>query len=179
MAEERNTVYRHSLRSLGPDLVRAGAGLLLTLGPLAVIPTLDFVAWTLGGAAAAFGLYTLHLGLRLIGPIRIDAAGIAQGGPLARRIDWARLSGLRLRYFSTRRDREKGWLQLTLRGMGRTIRIESTLPGFDDIVGRAAKAAVAARLPLDAATLGNFQALGIDTDFVRQSADPDAGFVER
>lgn len=188
------TVYRYSARALAPDYVRCAAGLLLTLGPLAALTVLPWVAWALGLAAAAFAAHGVRTALRHLGAIEVDGGSIAVRGPLARRIAWRELTGLRLRYFSTRRDRARGWMLLTLRGrQGRgrragwgrgprgcgTIRIESTLPGFEDIVLRAAEAAGDAQLGLEAATLGNLETLGIESSQLRQSADPDAGFVER
>ena len=40
-------------------------------------------------------------------------------GPFSAALRWAELSGVTLRYFSTRKDREKGWMQLILKGSGR------------------------------------------------------------
>ena len=171
--------YRHSFRSLGPDYLRSLAGLALTAGPLAFLPVLTIVGWALALAAIAFALSALNALARHLSVVLLDDTGLRVKGPLPRRIGWADMRGFRLRYFSTRRDREKGWMQLILKGKGRTIRIESTLNGFEDIVSRAAVAAAAAGLDLETATLGNLEALGIEMNSERQPTDPHAGFVER
>lgn len=181
------TVYRYSARALGRDYLRGGIGLALTALPVATLPTAPFVGWALGLSAAAFAAHTLRTAIRQYAVIETDDAGIAFRGPLTRRIDWADLRRMRLRYFSTRPGRSEGWMQLVLKtrapggvpGRGRTIRIESTVTGFKDIVSEAAKAAAAADLGLEAGTLGNMKLLGVGTEKWWQSAGPDAGFVER
>lgn len=173
------TQYRHSFRTLAPDYFRSVAGLALTVGPLAFLPVLTFVGWSLALAAIVFGVYALNTLVRHLSIIVLDEDGLSVRGPLGHRLAWADLSGMQLRYFSTRRDREKGWMQLNLKGTGRKLRIESTLAGFEDIVRRAAVAAAVAGLDLEAATLGNLEALGIEIDSVRQPTDPHAGFVKR
>ena len=89
---------------------------------------------------------------------------LARTGPsLAgrRTIAWSELSDLRLRFYSTRRDRARGWMQLKLRSPGGRLSVDSTLDGFDAIARRAAAAAVRNRLALGSATLANLAALGI------------------
>ena len=57
-------------------------------------------------------------------------------------IEWDRLDRLKLSYFSTKRDRSDGWMQLTVGSAGgRTVKIDSSLDGFHDVVERAARAA--------------------------------------
>src|SRR3546814_13308044 len=41
----------------------------------------------------------------------------------------------------TRRDRTQGWMHMTLKGGGRTLTLESTISGFDDIAEQASEAA--------------------------------------
>ena len=69
---------------------------------------------------------------------------------------------MKLSYFSTKRDRSDGWMQLSLGSTGsRTLRVDSALEGFYDIVERAARAAETAGLPLSVATLANLRSMGI------------------
>ncbi|MBM3572175.1 MAG: hypothetical protein FJX52_07405 [Alphaproteobacteria bacterium] len=77
-------------------------------------------------------------------------------------LEWPLIRDLRLRYYSTRRDRTQGWMQLRLDGPGGALSFDSHLEGFDDLVRRAAAAARTAGLKLSAATLDNLGALGID-----------------
>lgn len=90
----------------------------------------------------------------------LDAEGITARGPRTTSLAWNGLTGVRLRYFSTRKDREKGWMQLVLKGPAGSIRLDSTLEGFQDVVERASRAVRAHGLPLDPPTIANFRAAG-------------------
>ena len=74
-------------------------------------------------------------------------------------IQWADLCLLRLDYYSTRRDGEGGWMQLRLGDARRTIRIDSDLDGFAELVDAAARAAARRNLALDATTAANLKVL--------------------
>ena len=141
------TAFRHTARTLRADYLRCAAGLAMTAGPIAALPVANGFAWPLGIAAAAFVAYGIQIAINHASPIAMDDTGIARRGPLPRRIAWAELRSLRLKYFSTRRDRRGGWMQLVLKGRQDSIRIESTLNGFEDIVRRAATAARIAMKP--------------------------------
>ena len=104
----------------------------------------------------------MHVVLCHASIITSDENGISVRGILARRIDWADLSVLRLRYCSSRRDGANGWMQLVLKKPGTSIRIESTLTGFKDIVAVAINAAHKKGLQMSPTTLGNLKVLGID-----------------
>ena len=77
-------------------------------------------------------------------------------------IDIARLDRMKLSYFSTKRDRSDGWMQLAIGSAGgRTVKVDSALDGFYDIVERAARAAAASGLELSHATRVNLRSMGI------------------
>jgi hypothetical protein len=83
-------------------------------------------------------------------------------GPVGGQVDWSRLERLKLSYYSTRRDRTSGWMQLAVGSAGgRIVKVDSSLEGFYDIVERAAQAAEAAGLQLGPATLVNLRSMGI------------------
>lgn len=113
----------------------AGAGLFLWLG-----------LRTLWRGGARFGL--TDEGLRL------------QDGFFTILVPWDRITGVRLRYYSTKKDRSGGWMQLTLRVGRRGYSIESQLTGFDTIAARVAAMVVERGLPVDAVTKENFLSLG-------------------
>ena len=76
-------------------------------------------------------------------------------------LPWQDLCMVRLRYFSTRRNQEAGWMELTLKARKKTLKLDSTIKGFRDIAERAAWAARDRRLALSPATVSNLGALGI------------------
>jgi len=156
-------LHRYPLRALGLDYAGAAAGLGLTLGPLVFVRLAAPVAWVMGGAAVLFLVYFGRTVCRQLTRIELDEIGIRAAGPalLTSRaaIRWDALRALRLDYFSTRADREGGWMQLKLGDGQRTIRIDSGLEGFAQVAGRAAREAARRELALDPATVNNLHAL--------------------
>jgi hypothetical protein len=83
-------------------------------------------------------------------------------GLLQASIWWSKLDRMKLSYYSTRRDGRGGWMQLKLRAGWSTLRVDSRVQGFSELVIASAKAAEIRGLPLDPATSANLQALGIE-----------------
>ena len=169
-----DSVHRYPQKQIAQDYLRGGIGLALTGLPIVFLALHPMFFWPLLAFAILFAVYTLRTALRQLTVIHAGDQGIAAQGPLSAAIAWRGLNDLRLRYFSTRRDRKDGWMQLTLRGGGRTMRLESPLTGFADIADRAADAARANGLALNDATMNNLVALGIDHPTDDEEAGEDA-----
>ncbi len=150
------------------DYAGSAIGLACSLGPLAFVQPAAAVAWVLAAAAAFFLVYFARTVCRQLTHIELDEAGICARGPLGAAIRWEDLRSLRLGYYSTRRDREEGWMQLRLRSAQRTIRIDSEVDGFADIARAAAAEARRRGVDVDEATRANLRALGI----AQSPADP-------
>lgn len=151
--------HRYPARSLMEDYARGAAGLVF-LG-IALVPmhwALHLVFGLVAALLLSFGVRTF---LRGRSRIVLDEGGIAIVGPLGKRVAWTALDGLKLRYFSTRRDRKRGWMELTVRGAGAKLAVESQIDGFEEIVRAAAKAAVARGLTVDPSTEGNLAAMDV------------------
>jgi hypothetical protein len=155
------TAHRYAMAELGGDYARGGAGLVLTGLPLVLLPMHWIVTVAFGAAALVFLAFLVRTWLRHRSMIEADAQGIVAHGPLGTRFAWRDLTGFKLRYFSVRRDRQRGWMQLDLRGGGRRLRIESTISGFDDLATLAHDAALAKGLPVDDASQANLMAIGV------------------
>lgn len=155
------TLHRHTFRSLTADYTRSGGGLLVTALPLATVDTTGTVAWLLGAGALLFAIYGFNTIIRHLGEIECSEATISVSGPFRRSVAWSEVSDVRLRYFSTRRDGRKGWMQLVIKSDSASVRIESTLAGFADIVAIAVKAANKKGVDLSPTTLGNIEVLGV------------------
>jgi hypothetical protein len=155
--------YRYPWQALAWDYAGAATGLAVSLGPLALVELAAPVAWVLGAVATLFLVYFARTVCRQLTQIELDETGIrVRGGAFdlrAAEIRWADLRLLRLDYYSTRADREGGWMQLKLGDAQHTIRIDSDLDGFVLIADRAARAATQRDLALDAATMNNLHAL--------------------
>jgi hypothetical protein len=153
--------HRYPADVLIGDYLRAGAGLLLVGAPLMLIPLNIYVEGMLGGLAALFGTFGGLTALRHLRRIELGEEGIAARGPFPVQLTWEALEGVTLRYFATRRDGSRGWMELRLRGAGRRLLLDSRIDGFNDIAQRTARAAARRHLPLTPATAANFAALGI------------------
>jgi hypothetical protein len=160
------TRYRYHPGPLLGDYARATAGLVLTALPPLVLPLSPWVALPLAVAAGLFVLFAARTAQRHMTIIEMDNTGIYARGPLGGSIPWEHLAQVRLNYYSTRRDRGLGWMQLRLKGTGagETVRIESTLDGFDEIAERVAAVARKRGIGMTDTTVSNFLALGIDAE---------------
>ena len=155
--------YRYPLRALCRDYAGAAAGLAVSLGLVGYVDLALPIAWNAAAAGALFLVYFARTVCRQLTQIELDESGIRASGPAVLRlgasIRWADLRLLRLDYYSTRRDGEGGWMQLKLGDGQSTIRIDSDLDGFAELVGAAARAAAQLDLAIDAATLSNLAAI--------------------
>lgn len=154
------SVHRYPIRVQRSDMIRGGLGLLLTAVPLAVLPMHWIVGLLFAAAAILFAVFTARIIQRALTRYESGEQGIVAHGPLGTSIAWNDLTGLKLHFFSTRRDRRNGWMLLVLKCGSRTLKLESTLTGFDQIVDRAAETAKAKHLPLTESTTNNLLAMG-------------------
>lgn len=153
-----------------PDAVRAGIGLAVGLG-LMLVAAAGSVIFLVGAVLVLLFLaFAGAVWVRRGTVIRADAEGISAvtGLPAAapfglgsRRLAWGDMTGLTLRYFSTRRDRTGGWMQLTVKGPGGSVTAQSTISEFPALARRAGRAALRNGLPLGTATRRNLEALGL------------------
>jgi hypothetical protein len=156
---------RYPIATLYADYLRAGLGLALTAGPLLLLDLADGIALVLGALALLFAWFGVRTVLRQLSRVELSGNAIALHGPLSRRVAWADLERMKLAYYAPRRSRDQGWLQLTLRSTdGGAIQLDSTLAGFDQVLGAASRAARAKALPLDPATQANLAELGFGSE---------------
>ena len=153
---------RYPRPTLMADYMRAAAGVLLCGAPLLALEVNRWLGAILLAGFLLFAVFLVRTALRhhtryVLGPDTLCADG--PGGTL---VEWNRLDRLKLSYFSTKRDRTDGWMQLTVGSVGgRTVKLDSSLDGFHDVVERAARAAEACGLELSHATRVNLRSMGI------------------
>ncbi|BBK39795.1 hypothetical protein STAQ_48730 [Allostella sp. ATCC 35155] len=156
--------HRYPGEALWADYARAGAGLAATAGPLLLVPVADWIAGLLAILAILFAIFAWRTFERQRTRITVDAEAIAIAGPQRRRLPWHGLTEVRLRYYSTKRDRSGGWMHLRLESPAGSIRVDSTITDFGTIAERAAAAVRGRDLPVDDVTRANFRALGAPVD---------------
>jgi len=153
---------RYPRQTLWADYGRASAGALLCGVPLLVIEVNHWLALFLLAGCALFVLFLVRTALRDRTRYLLGADTLCADGPAGGIVEWRRLDRLKLSYFSTKRDRSDGWMQLAVGSTGgRTVKIDSSLDGFHDVVERAAHAAGETGLTLSEATRANLKAMGI------------------
>lgn len=153
--------HMYPVSSVLSDYLRAAAGLALTGGPVLLMDRLPAVSVViLGGLATLFAGFAIQTAWRQHCSLETSNETIAVV-PKGTRLRWDCLTEVRLAYYSTRRDAEHGWMQLTLREGSRQIRVDSRLEGFADVARCSASAAWRNGLALGPATVSNLLALGI------------------
>ena len=162
--------YKYPSKKLFPDYLRAGFGFFVPVGLMLFTDLVPFVFYILVGLALLFGVYGLRTAFLQATILTVDGDAVRQEGPLGalfdRKLLWADLRDIRLRYFSTRRDRQQGWMQLILRatddGASRgDIRLDSNLTGFEEIVRQAYDISVIRGLPIDHTSASNLAAMDL------------------
>jgi len=161
-------VFRYPAKSLIGDYIRATAGLGVGAGVLVAVPPSPAIAVVFGGLSILFLVFGLRTVRRHATRIAITDNEICSAGLSTRVLRWGEVDRVRLRYFGTRRQRAHsdgdGFLQLTLKGAGRSMTLESSIDGFEFIAWRAARAARENGIALDPTTAGNLLDMGIDAD---------------
>lgn len=156
------TALRYPVRTLAGDYLRGGLGLAVVLAMWLALPTATHIHVIFGGLTLLFALFTIRTAWRQGLRFELRPDGLVQVWPQRRVLLWDRLDCLRLRYYSTRRNREGGWMTLTMRAGDVRCAVDSSLDGFERIVARAAESADRCGIAVDSATRANLEALAID-----------------
>jgi hypothetical protein len=155
------TRHIYPASAMAGDYFRAAAGFVPSGVLLATVPVSSVAAVILGSFAAIFAVFGIRTLARHGTRIETTQTELRAIGPRRRAILWTELDRMRLAYYSTRKDRHAGWMQLEL-GSGRMrVRLDSRIEGFDHVVRRAVIAASARGLPLNEATVANLEAMGV------------------
>ena len=153
---------RYPSQTLWADYARAAAGVVLCGLPLLTLDVNRWLAVVLGAGFLLFALFFVRTALRQRTRFVLGPDTLCADGPAGTVVEWNRLDRLKLSYFSTKRDRTGGWMQLTVGSAGSgSVKVDSSLDGFYDIVERAAAAAEANKVELTLATRANLKSMGI------------------
>ena len=168
-------VFRYPGKSLIGDYIRSGVGLAVGLSVLASASSSIMIVIIFGALTVLFLAFGFRTVKRQMLRVAITDEEIHGAGLGTRALPWGRLDQLKLRYYGTRRQRVRessgGFMQLTLKGAGATMTLESSIDGFEYIAWRATKAARENGVSLDPASAGNLLELGIDADADQPAPD--------
>jgi hypothetical protein len=167
-------VGRYPARALAGDYIRAGAGLAVGLGVLLSTPLSPAIVAIFGSWSALFGYFAFRTVQRNVTRVAVTDKEICDVGLRTRAMAWADLQWLKLRYFGTKRQERSqgGFMQLKLKGGGRSLTYDSGMEGFDYVAWRAAKAIRDNGFAMDPASAGNLLSLGVDAD--QETPPPEA-----
>lgn len=157
------SIHRYPFRSLLPDYLRGGAGLAVALVFLALAPDATHILVIFGSLTVLFLLFTMRTVARQGTRVEMTDDAIASAGLRRAALRWREVERVRVRYYSTRRNRTGGWMNLQIRGDGGSISVDSSIEGFESIAARAARSILDNRLDADSVTLANLAALGCET----------------
>ena len=110
-----------------------------------------------------FVYYGFETFLRNISEIIVTDNGIYQKNAILKEkyLSWDKIDTIKLRYFSTRRDKEKGWLELSIYKNNRKIKIYSSITNFSIILNIIANKAKNNNFEINNNTRLNFRAFGL------------------
>ncbi len=163
-------IFSYSTKEITKEYWRSGMGITLSLVPLLLLSPSSVIVYILGSFLCLFVFYGVRTYCRNKMKVILGDQAIQVTGLWEKLIQWEELEELKLAYFTTRRDGENGWMQLRLKGRGDRLRVESTITDFWELVSMCAHKARENGVLLDAATIRNMQALGLDTDFPNQQS---------
>jgi hypothetical protein len=159
------TFHAYPTSAMLGDYFRAAAGCVPATAILLILPVNATAGIALAGLALLFALFGTRTMLRHGSRLEMSEAALRATGLLRASIVWQELDRMRLSYYSTRRDRRDGWMQLELRSGLSSINLDSRIGGFAELVEMSARAAERRGLSLDAATLANLAVLGISARY--------------
>ena len=154
--------YRWPRMAVIGDYWRSGIGFAVSLFFLVLVPVVS-IAFVLAFALTiVFGLYLAQTALRAHTTLTLLPEGLAVSSLFGNRvIRWDTLDQFALRYYTLRRDREAGWMDLKLSSGGASITLDDRLDGFRPILERAWEAARARDIGISSSTYANLTAAGL------------------
>ena len=153
--------FRYLGSSLVGDYARALVGITVSALPIFIVKLNLIVAGIFSVLVLLFSFFAIRTLQRHATIIETTNVHIAMLAPFERRFVWKDVEIVDLVYFSTWRDRDKGWMQLKVKGNDGVLRIESSINRFDEIAAIVAECATRNGASMNEVTIGNFRALGI------------------
>lgn len=154
------SVHRYPPQSLVKDYGYAGGGLAISLAVLYWGPgtAIAFAFVVLAGTCLFFVARTVDQHRAIVS---LDDEAVTRTSFRSTRVRWDDLARVTLNYYATKRDKSDGWMELILKDTKATIKLDSRLDGFRDVIIKAARVARERRIPLNQITLSNLKALQI------------------
>jgi len=155
-------VYRWPRAAVFADYLRSGIGFGASFIFMLLVQPLSPAFLFFAALAIVFGLYLALTIMRARTSLKLEPDGLTVSGVLgAKMIRWDALDHFALRYYTLRRDKEAGWLDLKLRSPAASITLDDRVDGFRAILERAWQAAQARDIGISSSTYANLTAAGL------------------
>ncbi|MBI37521.1 MAG: hypothetical protein CL568_08080 [Alphaproteobacteria bacterium] len=151
----------YSPSSLNSDMFKGLIGFLICVVPILLVNMMPWIMIILFCSAVLFVVFGGRAWARRYTRIIIDDRGVTMQGFMSAYITWQDLNHLKLSYYSTRRNRKNGWMQLQLKSISQGFTVDSNLYGFEELCKKAYIAATNNDLELTINTRRNLAELGI------------------
>ena len=155
--------YGYPFSSVRGDFIRAVLGMVLCSLPVLLGLELILALWFLVPLTAVFITFLVRIIIRYMTTVTVTDEWIRVNSFFDITLYWADVTDFKLSYFTLWRNGEKGWMQMRLRNATNSVRIESSLVGFEEIASRAFAAAEANHISLNSATTSNLEAFGFNS----------------
>ena len=154
--------YGYPFSSVRGDFIRAVLGMVLCSLPVLLGLELIVVLWFLVPLIILFLIFLVRTIFRYVTTVTVTEEWIRVNSFFKTTLYWSEVTDFKLSYYTLWRGGEKGWMEMQLRNAKKSIRIESSLIGFEQVASRALSAAEDNHVSLNSATASNIQAFGFN-----------------
>ena len=124
--------HRYPRRAAYVAAMRSVAGCVMALALWYFTSNLVFTVISVAVLLVFIGYGVVAVG-RATSVLTLDDGGIGVEGWRSVHLPFSELTAIRLGYYTTRRDGERGWMELVVRAKGQRLVVESEIDGFRQI----------------------------------------------
>lgn len=162
MTNASSPILKYRRDGLLWDCIKGSLGLALVALPLIFGEPVTWLYYVLLGLCFIFIIFLGRNWIRYNSEFQLTGDELSQLKPQSKKLSFKDLQKFKLRYYSTKRSRDDGWMFLQLKSKDTSFNIDSHLDGFEEILKRAALGANMANLNLDPTTIANLSAADIN-----------------
>lgn len=156
--------YTYSKEALKKDYIRGAIGGVLTFLPLIYSTLFSTSFYVFFSLFALFFIFTIQTYVKSISTFRIEENVIYVKRLKNFQFFLNDLRYSKLKYFVLQKEKkwspEEGWMQLIIKDKEKTLKIDSSLDGFEKIVEKVADQIEKNNIKIGESTRQNFEALG-------------------
>ena len=156
------TIFHYPMNALRGDYLRGAIGLFVTVGLLIAATKITIFQYLFAAGALLFLGFFLRTAQRHLTTFSFSNDSFQANGPLGKSLSLPAVIDIRLRYFSTQKNRtdDGGWFELTIRDPKNKISVDSTINGFDQIMQHCVDIIHQNKLAPSETTIENFSSAG-------------------